>query len=169
MSAPERYLQNEDFFLGYTTEFTGTVTVSPPLNAHEIAYLRKFACTRRMMRTRGPYFADGSGSFGQGNDPDIIDFNRPPQGQPGLWCQWVPTGDGAGIEWDEDEKFYDAEEWMRYLIDHFLRPGAHAQRHAEFEKFTFNHTVDGEIYAQGEDPEDQWILYVTDNTVTTRS
>jgi hypothetical protein len=51
--------------MGYTTEFDGSVSISPPLNAHEIAYLRKFAASRRMDRARGPYFVDGSGPFGQ--------------------------------------------------------------------------------------------------------
>ena len=36
--------------MGYTTEFDGSVSISPPLNAHEIAYLRKFAASRRMDR-----------------------------------------------------------------------------------------------------------------------
>jgi hypothetical protein len=47
--------------MGYTTEVEGSVSISPPLNAHEIAHLRKFAASRRMDRTRGPYFVDGSG------------------------------------------------------------------------------------------------------------
>ena len=64
--------------MGYTTEFDGSVSISPPLNAHEIAYLRKFAASRRMDRARGPYFVDGSGPFGQGHDDDIRDFNKLP-------------------------------------------------------------------------------------------
>jgi hypothetical protein len=56
--------------MGYTTEFDGRVGISPPLNAHEIAYLRKFAASRRMDRARGPYFVNGSGPVGQGEDDD---------------------------------------------------------------------------------------------------
>ncbi|HVK36196.1 MAG TPA: hypothetical protein VM428_11120 [Microlunatus sp.] len=41
--------------MGYTTEFTGFVTVSPPLNPAEIAYLDQFSDTRRMNRPAGPY------------------------------------------------------------------------------------------------------------------
>jgi hypothetical protein len=62
--------------MGYTTEFDGSVSISPPLNADEIAYLRKFAASRRMDRARGPYFVDGSGPFGQGPDGDIRNFNQ---------------------------------------------------------------------------------------------
>jgi len=158
--------------MGYTTEFDGRVSVSPPLNRHEIVYLLKFAATRRMDRTRGPYFVDGSGPFGQGRDDDIQNFNQPPAGQPGLWCQWEPTEDGTAIQWNGEEKFYDSADWMTYIIDTFLKPGAvlaselaspEPDRHypEEFRHFTFDHELNGVIDARGEDDDDQWQLLVT--------
>lgn len=153
--------------MGYSTEYTGTATITPPLNPTEIAYLTKFAETRRMHRDHGPYFIGGSGILGQGRDADIRDYNRPPAGQPGLWCQWIPTDDGTALQWDGNEKFYEGPAWMQYLIDHFLRPGATAQGQPGFEQFTFNHTVNGTLAAQGEIPDDQWLLIVTDNHVAT--
>ena len=49
--------------------------------------------------------------------------------QPGLWCQWVPNASGTAIVWDEGEKFYYYIEWIKYLIEHFLRAvGLQAQR-----------------------------------------
>lgn len=163
--------------MGYTTEFDGSISISPPLNVHEIAYLRKFAASRRMDRERGPYFVDGSGLFGQGRDGDIRDFNQPPVGQPGLWCKWEPTEDGTAIKWNGEEKFYDSDEWMTYLIDTFLKPGAVLAcelaspvpgRHypEEFRHFTFDHELNGVIDAQGELDDDRWQLVVTGNTVT---
>lgn len=149
--------------MGYSTDFTGHVTVTPPLNPAEIAYLRKFAGTRRMNRTNGPYYVNGTGHAGQGYDADIIDFNKPDPSQPGLWCKWEPTEDGAAIEWNGVEKFYDATEWMQYLIDHFFRPGAHAQGRPGFDEFTFDHVINGTIDAQGEEPDDTWQLIVIDN------
>lgn len=151
--------------MGYTTEFTDVIEVEPPLNRAEITYLHAFANTRRMKRARGPYFVGGTGMMGQGADPDIEDFNIPPAGQPGLWCNWVPSWDGRFIEWDGREKFYDSVEWMQYLIDHFLKPGAHAEKTSDsmFYGFTFNHTLNGTINAQGEDPDDIWRLVVKDN------
>ena len=74
--------------------------------------------------TKRPYFVDGSGPFGQGHDDDIRGFNKPPAGQPGLWCWWEPAKDGAAIKWNGVEKFYNSEAWMSYLIDLFLKPGA---------------------------------------------
>lgn len=154
--------------MGYTTDFSGSIEVNPPLNDAETEYLRKFSETRRMHQEGGPYYVDNPGSFGQSSD-GAIDYNSPPPGQPGLWCQWVPAeswrGENTALEWDGNEKFYHAEQWMKYLIDHFLKPGGYAQGHPGFEEFTFDHTLNGVIEAQGEDPEDRWRLLVEDNKV----
>jgi hypothetical protein len=149
--------------MGYTTYFSGSVTIDPPLNTGEIAFLKKFNETRRMQRANGPYFVDGSGFAGQGSDPDIENFNAPPDGQPGLWCHWMPTDDGAEIVWDDGEKFYEAAAWMKYIITHFLQPDALAKKQLPF--LQANHTVNGTIEAQGEESEDRWDLIVKDNKV----
>jgi hypothetical protein len=159
--------------MGYTTEFDGSVAVTPPLNPSEIDYLARFADSRRFSRVAGPYALDETGFRG----PDVIDYNQPPEGQPSLWCNWAPTADGTAIGWNEAEKFYDSAEWMQYLIDTFLRPGATLQAELAqpvpgrvyddaFAGFTFDHTVNGTIDAQGEDPDDTWRLVVQDNLVS---
>lgn len=151
--------------MGYTTYFDGQIKVDPPLSQDEIQYLRKFASTRRMNRKNGPYFVDGTGFMGQNEDPDVIDSNHPPEGQPNLWCQWVPTDDGTAIEWDEQEKFYDADKWMEYLIDHFIGSNPIAK---DVLPFLQGHVCNGQITATGEDGDDHWLLCVTDNEVTVR-
>ena len=151
--------------MGYHTEFQGRVATVPPLNTADASYLKKFNESRRMQRSSGPYFVEGTGFMGQGKDSDVLDYNRPPAGQPSLWCGWVPTDDGTAIEWDGAEKFYDSAEWMQYLIDHFLAPGAKAKGALPF--LQANHTVNGVILAQGEELADSWKLVVTDNRVST--
>lgn len=176
--------------MGYTSEFYGEITIEPPLNGDEIAFLTAFAEERHE------------------DDPAA----------PGIWCQWVPRAFGSVLAWDEGEKFYNAAEWMAYLIDHFLKPGATAQgatdetdrygrvvsrvrgtvcrecatRYLEdehggrthddeeldddhhpvpdnrFELFGFNHVLNGVIEVQGEDADDRWLLTVTDNQVFTQ-
>ena len=151
--------------MGYTTTFSGSIAAVPALTAEETAYLRKFNETRRMDRVKGPYFVGGSGFHGQGSDGDIRDHNTPAEGQPGLWCQWVPTEDGSAIVWDGGEKFYDSAEWMTYLIEHFI--GSDPKAKSEL-PFLQGHTLNGEIIAQGESFDDRWRLVVTNNVVETR-
>lgn len=149
--------------MGYTTEFNGQIEIVPPLNAEEIAYLNKFNQSRRMLRTEGPYYAEPGTTHGQYyNNPSVLDHNCPPQGQPGLWCQWVPTNDGTAIEWDGGEKFYDSAKWMKYLIEHFIGSDPKAK---DALPFLQPHILNGTIKAQGEDSEDRWDLVVRDNKV----
>ena len=136
------------------------------------AYLRKFSRTRRMARNpdlvrtmpdpvreaaslplgaEAAYFVGGSGPGGQSHDPSVLDYNRPPTGQPGLWCKWAPNEDGTAIVWTRAEKFYDYVEWCAYLIEHFLAP--------------WGYVIDGEMTWQGELREDQGVLRVRGNVV----
>jgi len=159
--------------MGYTTQFEGTFRLDRPLRPEEARYLTQFAQTRRMKRDavkaavlpdpvrealnlhvgqEGCYFVGGLGFAGQDEDESVVDAGRPPKGQPGLWCQWVPTEDGQGIEWDGGEKFYDYVQWLDYLIEHFLKP--------------WGYTLSGEVRWQGEDDEDTGTIHMTNNEVT---
>lgn len=161
--------------MGYTTDFQGSVSIEPPLSEREIEYLAKFANTRRMRRGAGPYFVGGSGSFGQGNDPDIEDSNEAPEGQPGLWCQWVPNEDGTALEWDGGEKFYSSAEWMAYLRTHFIagaegidRPAAALLDPEGMGWLPGGHRMAGVIFAAGEEFDDIWRLEVREEGVFAR-
>lgn len=153
--------------MGYSTDFTGRFDLDRPLTPEHAAYLRKFAETRRMKRdpaklppdpTRdavglpvgpeGAYFVGG-----QEDDASVVDHNNPPDGQPRLWCQWVPTADNAGIEWDGGEKFCHYVAWLEYLITHFLAP--------------WGYRVNGAVAWDGEDSDDRGTITVRDNVVST--
>ncbi|MEN0072243.1 MAG: hypothetical protein AAGC63_14795 [Propionicimonas sp.] len=160
--------------MGYTTEFFGEIDITPALNSEEIAYLRDFSESRRIHRSRGPLYAVPGSDWGQsGNTEDVLDYNRPDPDQPGLWCQWVPAIDGSALTWDEGEKFYNAAEWMTYLVTNLLAPSArpyvdaHVSEDPRLAAFTCDHHLTGEIEARGEDHDDVWRLVVTDNEVTT--
>ena len=158
--------------MGYTTDFAGEFTVTPPLKTEHSNYLRKFAETRRMARKaaalrqrpdplrlaaglplgdQGGYFVGADADFGQERTSDILDHNTPPKWQPGLWCQWVPTHDGTAIEWDGGEKFYNYVEWLEYIVEHFLK--------------RWGYVLNGEVEWQGEDSCDRGTIYVKDNKI----
>jgi hypothetical protein len=140
------------------------------LRPEHAAYLKQFNDTRRMKRDpkkakllpdpcreaaglplgkEAGYFVAGEGFAGQGRDDSVLDYNRPPAGQPGLWCGWAPSEDGSAIVWDGVEKFYNYVEWLRYLIAHFLAP--------------WGYFLNGRMTWQGEDEEDRGVITVRQN------
>ena len=159
--------------MGYTTDFYGSVTFNKPITEELKNYINKFGETRRMKRdvekikktfpdwekncfngnlgVDGEYFVGGNGFMGQDRDDSIVNYNYPPETQPGLWCQWMIDDDG-NLVWDGGEKFYEYGEWLTYLIDNFLAPSGYV--------------CNGEIEFQGEDMNDFGTSHVKDNVVT---
>lgn len=147
--------------MGYTTDFFNQkLRLNKQLSVDDKNFLTKLSETRRMARNiegygvEGEFFVDGEGMMGQDRDNTIIDYNRPPSTQPGLWCQWTPTEDGWGLEWDGGEKFYHYVEWLEYIIN-WLKPRG----------YVLNGTVDW----QGEDSEDRGTIVVSNNVVAERA
>ena len=127
----------------------------------------------------GEFFVGAGGFAGQENDETVIDNNIPPgqivpeynsgrymdayeenrkraaEGlcQPGLWCQWIVTGENENqrLEWDGGEKFYNYVEWLKYLIKNFFQP--------------WGVLLNGYIDWYGEDKTDVGRIEVKDNTV----
>jgi hypothetical protein len=162
--------------MGYTTDFEGGITLNKRLSPDQINYLKTFSATRRVMRDpsklknmpdpvreavglpigeHGCYYVGDAENYGQNDNGSVIDMNKPPHGQPGLWTQWVPTEDGIGIEWDGGEKFYYYVEWMKYLLEHFIKH--------------WGLVANGEITWSGEDRDDMGKIIVIDNVVTVKT
>ncbi len=154
--------------MGYTTSFDGDVTLDKPLTKEQIIYLQKFNETRRVE------IKDGSdmpcpireaaglplGEQGKFNvidvgwdDERLADYNSSGMA-PSLWCQWTIDDEGLHISWDEGEKFYDYIEWMKFIIDEFIKP--------------WGHVANGTITWQGEDSDDYGLLIVENNVVYSR-
>jgi hypothetical protein len=161
--------------MGYTTDFVGSIEVSPALTDEHKEFIDTFAATRRMKRNpdlaeklsdkirenaklpigeEGANFVGGKGFAGQDHDDSVIEHNDPPKGQPSLWCQWVSSEDGDAIIWDGGEKFYYYTEWLEYIIENYLRP--------------WGYTLNGEIEWCGEDYDDRGMIVVDDNDVSSR-
>lgn len=160
--------------MGYTTSFKGRFNLDKPLTVAHKAYLHAFSETRRMKRDgvradvtltdpvrveaglpvglEGGYFVGNAEDFGQKKDASILEYNSPPAGQPGLWCQWEPTKNGKGIEWNGAEKFSMYVEWLQYLITNFLAP--------------WGYKLNGEVKWRGEERSDTGTITVVENTIS---
>jgi hypothetical protein len=154
--------------MGLHTDYLGHVRITPALNADEIEFLRGFNGTRHC-GDRSPldvvqHPAD--------NDPtgDVDSYNRTHAGMPGLWCPWTCCGTGCCLHWDGVEKPYAPQEWLRYLIDTFLRPGAALSddRDAQRLGLTFDHVLDGMLVGQRRETGELFALVVRENVVRRR-
>ena len=158
--------------MGYTTDFDGSMEINPPLTPERVSYINKFSETRRMKRDperasklhdplreavglpigeEGCYFVGGCGFAGQAKDDSVVEHNYPPAKQPGLWCQWIVSEDGSKLEWDFGEKFYEYEDWLIYIEEHFLTP--------------WGSKLNGKISWYGEERDDMGIIYARDGMI----
>ncbi len=100
----------------------------------------------------GCYFiGTATDARGESHHESIVDGNRPPNDQPGLWCQWVPDENGSSLQWDGHEKFHNFAEWLEYAIEHFFKP--------------WGCVVNGRVEWQGGDEADRGVLVARNNTV----
>lgn len=157
--------------MGYTTNFTGKLKITPVMNPIHRDYLNKFSETRRMKRDpkkltlpdpvrdavmlplgkQCDFFVGGLGWAGQDIDNSVIDNSNPPDAQPGLWCQWEITKDGRYLKWDGSEKFYHYIEWLKYWIDNFL--------------VLWGYSLTGTLKWRGEDRGDEGVIKVNNNII----
>ena len=84
--------------MGYTTDFQGSFKLNKQLTLDLFLLLK---------------------GLGEGYEHSTED------GKPDAYCQWVPTKDGHGIEWNHGEKFYLYEEWLQWIIDRILKPNGY--------------------------------------------
>jgi hypothetical protein len=156
--------------MGYTTDFLGHFEITPGLNAAERKYLTAFGESRRWDRPAGPYAVPDHPVLEDvsGDRPDDREAcNRPPAGQPQLYCQWRVCPLGCCLSWDGHEKFYEPTGWLECLIAHFLAPGADASHtdDPQFADFTFDHVVNGVVAACRRDTRRLWTITARDNVV----
>ncbi len=151
--------------MGYSTDFTGEFVINKIIDDDTYRLLKGLATTRRMKRSGleeelgkdGEFYFEDDGFFGQSKNPkygEIVDFNEPPETQPGLWLHWLIQEDRQTIIWDEGEKFYHYTRWIEYLIDRILKPRGYI--------------VNGEVEWNGEEHGDLGLIEVKDNVVTAK-
>jgi len=140
--------------MGYSTDFTGSFRIDPPLDDETYTFLINLDKTRRMARHIDGYGVEGE--FYVGDDEDnVIDYNSPPITQPSLWCQWIPTDKRDQLKWNGGEKFYNYVQWLFYIIHIILEPR--------------NYVVNGNVKYQGDRDDDNGVIQVDDNKITISS
>lgn len=154
--------------MGYDTDFRGQFDLDKPLTPAHLAHLTRFSEIRHTKwkpevadlpdplreavgLPAGPEGAYYVGSEGSRDNPLCLDPNREPDSQPDLYCQWIPNSAGTALVWDEIEKFREYVEWLRYLIEHFLKP--------------WGYVLSGKVTWEGEEHGDAGTITVTGNEI----
>lgn len=157
--------------MGYTTDFEGEIEIDTPLSEDQVLYINTFSMTRHMIRNEdiinklpnpirenvglpigsyGQYYVN-NGDYYNHMDSSILDYNMPPNDQPGLWCHWI-IKDNNKLICDGGEKFYMYVQWLQYLIDHFFT--------------RWDKILNGKISWEGERQYDKGVITVVNNKVT---
>ena len=111
--------------VGYQTDFTGILRFTRPMTLLELAYIEKQ----------------------MGFDlPDDLKGYIYPHGKP-HYVQLEVSNDKSGIQWDGNEKFYEAVNAVNFVIDNARR---------EIPDFGLS----GQLEAQGEEIGDHWFLVI---------
>jgi hypothetical protein len=108
--------------MGYSTRFLGRFDFNKPIPLNIIESMKKL---------EGVDTRDLSGTV-----------------YPGNYCQWILTNDNKGVKWDGEEKFYQWEEWLNWLIRNFFLPN--------------DIKLTGKVSFQGDDIEDAGFIEVFD-------
>lgn len=88
--------------MGYSTEFSGKLTISPPLSSEQVEEINEFCAQRH-------------------GGPTEHDF-----GMPGFWCDWEVDETGTKLYWNGAEKSYHMDKWLEVLIKKFIVPAGSA-------------------------------------------
>lgn len=154
--------------MGFNTEYLGHLEITPHLNAAEAQWLSGFADWGGLpdgdpftlpMNPRAELAAafdrTGGSMSRQGRIPYGVH-------------DWRVCEHGDRISWQRGEKSNDAVATLRFLVSHYLGPGASAQQsgNPDFVDFTFDHRLDGVIAGVRDDTEELFLLRVVDSEIT---
>lgn len=173
--------------MGYTTDFRGELSLTPPLTPEQLAYINAFNETRRMGRdpkvvmeyAKGEDGLPGAdktkaeevyGKYGEyyvgDNNVGVFDVNSCPgqsevfgksDCQPGLWCGWTVYAD------DESHQTFEHDGGEKFY--HYIEWLQYM-----IEKFftPWGVLLNGEIEWRGEEWDDTGVITVVNNEVTVK-
>jgi hypothetical protein len=137
--------------MGYSTTFKNKFNLNKPLDEVTYNFLLGLGTTRRMARNVDKKYGVEGEFYVENDDLGVVNSDKQPKTQSGLWCQWVPTEDHMAIEWDGGEKFYNYVQWIEYLISKVLAPRGYV--------------LNGTVEFEGEDRHDYGEIEIVENNV----
>lgn len=159
----------------YPIQFDSHLTLDRPLLPQHLAYLKQFVQRRRIVLSveyiqaipdplrdavglplgeEGAYFVGLDFDKERPRNPIALNVNRPPHGQPSLYCAWRFDLAGMSLNYSDSYNLYLCYVWLQYLLEHFLLP--------------WGYRLHGEIYWQGAETADHGKITAYGNTLDIR-
>ena len=142
------------------TGVLGRFDVDPRLNPAEVEWLRAYAAS--------PVFPTSGDPYAVAMNPRASPVDsRATDGSMESHCDWQPCVDGCCLLWAHDRETAGPGVDPQYLIDHFLRPGAHAAASGrdDFRLFTFDHQISGIVAAEDSETRRLYLLVADGHVV----
>ena len=160
--------------MGYSTDFNGTIKISPNLKELDKEFLDKFFQIRHMKRDMtklkdisenlikeygkdGCFYLKDYNNFNEMyDDKTIININDSGD-MPSLYCnlEIVEDNGESFVQWNGSEKTYGVNVengWFTWLIDNFFKP--------------CGYVLNGEMTWQGEEDDDTGTIKIENNIVS---
>jgi hypothetical protein len=122
--------------MGYCVYYNGEVNVTPPLTEEHAAVLRALVNLERTDETQAVFAAIAA---------------SPESDLPGHAGLLEVADDRGCIRPEEGESRHGFRMWLKLLLEHFLAPQGYG--------------LSGEVFWEGEDPDDRGCVYVNDNQI----
>lgn len=157
--------------MSYTYDLLGKLSVSPPLNADQVAYIQEFSHSYRhkfapkwqswpnpLREAVGlPVGIEGeyiSSAMGTGSDfiENCMEVDMgTPNNQPSFQCCWTTNATGTVVKWNKLGRTFAPAQWIEYMIEHFFKQ--------------WGVTLNGKVECHGEEKEDRTLIVVNKNQV----
>lgn len=156
--------------MSYTYDLFGKLSVSPPLNADQVAYIQEFSGSYRHkfapkwqswpnplreavglpVGIEGEYISSSMGSGSDFIDNCMEVDTNTPNNQPSFQCCWTANTKGTALQWNKLRRTFEPVPWLNYMIEHFFTP--------------WGVTLNGKVECHGEEFDDRTLIVVTNNT-----
>lgn len=142
--------------MGYQTDFVGYLHMTPPLNDREITLINTISRSIYLDKR-------ASGPRALGEDEEAI--NAVKDAAPWGWSNWTACAKGCCLSYDGGDKANHMVQWLKYLMESFLVPGAKVQSLVDSASLTCDHVLNGMVVGSRRDNRELYSITVRDNAV----
>lgn len=139
--------------MGYQTDFVGYLHIQPALNETEIRFINALS---------GAEPGENVLEDMEKAEKSLLDLRY---GMPRGWSSWAACPQGCCLSYSGGDKANHMIPWLKFLIGALLSPDAMEHGGPEFERFTWDHMLNGMVVGSRRDNRELYSITVRENEV----